>query len=97
MRIRFPSGQIERDSFGRLLAYVYVDDLDFGEVADPSSKTQIAPSIAEEVVLEGSGSGSGASDNSAPVSSATINRRTKRPTSRSCAGCNKNHHPVVCL
>jgi len=36
-----------------------VDDLDFGEVADASSKTQIAPSIAEEVVLEGSGSGSG--------------------------------------
>ena len=36
-----------------------VDDLDFGEVADPSSKTQIAPSISEEIVLEGSGSGSG--------------------------------------
>lgn len=36
-----------------------VDDLDFGEVADPASKTQIAPSVAEEVVLEGSGSGSG--------------------------------------
>lgn len=30
VRIKFPSGQIERDSFGRLLAYVYVDNTDLG-------------------------------------------------------------------
>lgn len=30
IRIRFPSGEIERDSFGRLLAYVYVDNVDLG-------------------------------------------------------------------
>ncbi len=28
--IRFPSGAIERDNFGRLLAYVYVDGGDYG-------------------------------------------------------------------
>ncbi|OQA29471.1 MAG: SPBc2 prophage-derived endonuclease YokF precursor [Verrucomicrobia bacterium ADurb.Bin345] len=30
VRIKFPSGSIERDSFGRLLAYVYVDGVDLG-------------------------------------------------------------------
>jgi micrococcal nuclease len=30
IRIKFPSGDIERDAFGRLLAYVYVDGVDLG-------------------------------------------------------------------
>lgn len=30
VRIKFASGEIERDSFGRLLAYVYVDGVDLG-------------------------------------------------------------------
>ncbi len=29
--IRFPSGKIGRDTFGRLLAYVYIDGTDFGQ------------------------------------------------------------------
>ncbi len=30
VRIKFPSGEPERDNFGRLLAYVYVDNTDLG-------------------------------------------------------------------
>ena len=30
VKIKFPSGEIQRDNFGRLLAYVYINNTDFG-------------------------------------------------------------------